>query len=39
VEIQIKRANKKNAPFILLEKIMPITENEIIMEPSPFFYE
>jgi len=37
--IQIKKANKKNVPFIVLEKIMQIAENEIIMDTSPFFYE
>jgi len=33
------KAIKKNIPFIVLEKIMQITENEIIMDSSPFFYE
>jgi len=28
-----------NVPFIVLEKIMQIAENEIIMDTSPFFYE
>jgi len=37
--IKIKKANKKNVPFIVLEKIMQIAENEIVMELSPFFYE
>jgi hypothetical protein len=37
--IQIKKAYKKNVPFIVLEKIMQIAENEIIMDTSPFFYE
>jgi len=37
--IKIKKANKKNVPFIVLEKIMQIAENERGMELSPFFYE
>jgi hypothetical protein len=37
--IQMKKAQKKNVPFIVLEKIMQIAENEIIMDVSPFFYE
>jgi len=37
--IQIKKAHKKDIPFIVLEKIMQIAENEIIMDSSPFFYE
>ena len=37
--IKIKNANKKNAPFIVLEKIMHIAENETIMNTSPFFHE
>jgi hypothetical protein len=37
--IEIKKAYKKNVPFIVLEKIMHIAENEIIMDTSPFFYE
>jgi hypothetical protein len=37
--IKIKKAYKKNVPFIVLEKIMQIAENEIIMDTSPFFYE
>jgi hypothetical protein len=37
--IKIKKANKKNVPFIVLEKIMQIAENEIGMEYRHFFYE
>jgi len=37
--IKIKKAHKKNVPFIVFEKIMPIAENKIIMNTSPFFYE
>jgi len=37
--IRMKKAYRKNVPFIVLEKIMQIAENEIIMDTSPFFYE
>jgi len=34
--IRMKKAYKKNVPFIVLEKIMQIAENEIMLNRIPF---
>jgi len=37
--IKIKNENEKRLKITILEKIMHITENKLIIETPPFFYE
>jgi len=37
--IKIKNENPKRLKITILEKILHITENKLIIEISPFFYE
>jgi hypothetical protein len=37
--IKIKNENEKRFKITILENILHITENKLIIETSPFFYE
>jgi len=37
--IKIKNENEKRFKITILEKILHITENNLIIDTSPFFYE
>jgi len=37
--IKIKNKNEKKVKIIILERILHITENNLIIKTSPFFYE
>jgi len=37
--IKIKNRNPKRFKITILERILHITENKLIIETSPFFYE
>jgi len=37
--IKIKNENEKRFKMTILENILHITENKLIIETSPFFYE
>jgi hypothetical protein len=37
--LKIKNENEKRFKLTILDKILHITENKLIIETSPFFYE
>jgi len=37
--IKIKKENPKRFKITIIERILHITENKLILETSPFFYE